>query len=98
MIDETVCAAIRDKQRLRIWYEPGSRLIEPHAHGESSQGNPLLRAYQVSGASASNEPTDWKLFRLDRAEQISMAGETFDSPRPGYRRGDSAMQRIHCEL
>ena len=98
MQNDTVCTAINNKRLLRIWYDPGERLIEPHTHGDSNDDNSLLRAYQVSGASKSGEPTDWKMFRLDRADSIVLTDETFPGPRPGYRRGDSAMARIHCEL
>lgn len=83
--------AIQEKRRVRLFYDPGERLVEPHAYGYSSKGDLLLRAFQVEGASASNEPHDWKLFRLDRMGSSGPDG-TFDGPRPGYKRGDSAMK------
>jgi hypothetical protein len=54
--------------------------------------NLLLRAFQTEGASASGEPKNWKLFRLDRAERIDPTGSSFDGPRPKYQRGDAAMK------
>jgi len=83
--------AIKERKRIRIFYEPGQRLIEPHAYGRSSKGDLLLRAFQVEGASASGEHHYWKLFRLDRMGS-SGPGGNFETPRPGYKRGDRAMK------
>lgn len=84
--------AIEAREVLEINYDPGVRVIEPHAVGYSSSGDILLRAYQTSGASASGEHATWKLFRLDRVGSVSKTGDQFDGPRPGYRRGDKAMK------
>ncbi|MEZ5953746.1 MAG: WYL domain-containing protein [Hyphomonas sp.] len=85
-------SAILNRKQMTIHYEPGSRVIEPHALGYSQNGDLLLRAYQVSGASASGEHEHWKLFRIDRMSAANDNGETFDGPRPGYRKGDKAMK------
>ena len=84
--------AIQNKLQLRIFYDPGERLIEPHTLGYSANRNLLLRAFQVSGASSSNEHRDWKLFRLDRIGSLEPTDGSFDSPRTGYKRGDPAMK------
>ena len=84
--------AIRRRHLLLINYDPGHRIVEPHAFGESKDGNQLLRAFQVSGASLSNEHVNWKLFRVDRAISISLHTETFNGPRPDYNRDDKAMK------
>lgn len=83
--------AIRERKRVRLFYEPGERLVEPHAFGYSGDGNLLVRAFQVEGASASGEHHDWKLFRVDRMGQSGPDGD-FNSPRAGYKRGDRAMK------
>lgn len=83
--------AIKERKRIRLFYSPGERLVEPHAYGRSSDGNLLVRAFQVEGASASHEHHEWKLFREDRMGQSDLGGN-FDEPRPGYRRGDKAMK------
>lgn len=85
-------SAIEGRMILEICYDPGRRIIEPHAYGYSSEGNLLLRAFQTSGASASGEHENWKLFRMDRSGSVSGTGETFLGPRPGYKRGDKAMK------
>ena len=66
--------AIQQHRRLAIGYEPGARIIEPHVLGHGSSGQLLLRAFQVSGASASGEHQHWKLFRVDRISHVSDAG------------------------
>ncbi|GLK80929.1 hypothetical protein [Methylopila turkensis] len=90
---EYVIRAIRQKDMIYLDYPPGIRLIEPHAVGYGSDGQLLLRAFQVSGATASGASRSWKLFRLDRVEQILPAKFVFSAPEQGYRRGDPAMTR-----
>lgn len=91
MID-LIKTAILQLRRLSIHYEPGLRLIEPHVLGRGKDGQLLVRAFQVSGASASGEPINWKLFRLDRMGSVNDGGESFSGPRPLYNPKDSAMK------
>jgi hypothetical protein len=87
-----IVAAIENRACLRVWYEPGERIIEPHAYGRGTDGQYLLRAYQVDGASTSGEPEHWKLFRVDRIARCGPDDTPSDTPRPGYKRGDKAMK------
>ena len=50
-MNSDICTAINERRLLEIFYDPGSRIIEPHALGLGSDRNELLRAFQVSGAS-----------------------------------------------
>lgn len=86
-------AAIATRSRLRIKYEPGERVVEPHAVGLGSSGQVLLRAYQTDGASASGEPHDWKLFRADKIQRLETLPDHFPGPRPQYNPNDPAMKR-----
>jgi len=86
-------AAIEGRRLVSIWYDPGVRVIEPHALGYGSDGQVLLRAFQVAGASESGQPVHWKLFRLDRIKDAKLNGRSFRKPRPQYRRDDPAMTR-----
>lgn len=91
--------AITGRLLVNIWYEPGTRTIECHALGYSSEGHILLRAFQTDGASSSNEHVNWKLFRLDRMRHVELTKIGFDGPRPGYKLNDRAMTRgIICQL
>ena len=89
----SVIDAINERHILQINYPPGIRVVEPHAIGYGSDGQILVRAFQTSGASASGEPVNWKLLRLDRFLGAVFTGTSFPGPRPGYKRGDSAMKR-----
>lgn len=84
--------AIQEQLCIEVNYFPGRRILEPHAFGISSEGNRLLRAFQTSGASSTGEHMGWKLMRVDRIENIVVLSSTFQSPRLGYRKGDSAMK------
>lgn len=92
-IHDIITSAISARRRLAVRYFPGARLIEPHALGIGSSGQMLLRAFQVSGESASGEYINWKLLRVDRVEFIAVTEEVFVGPRPEYKRGDKAMTR-----
>lgn len=87
-----ITTAINGRRCLSIYYEPGNRIVEPHTLGRGSDGQLLLRAYQVSGASASGEPEHWKLFRVDRIRSVDTTDTPSEAPRPGYKRGDKAMK------
>jgi hypothetical protein len=90
--------AIRARRLLRVNYTVGMRTVEPHAYGASSNGDLLLRAFQVAGPHM-DPGHDWDLFRIDRIISVAMLDETFVEPRPDYRRGDKAMKGgIICEL
>jgi hypothetical protein len=77
--------AISKRRVLGIECHPGGRVVEPHAYGENKDGNELLRAYQTTGASASGEHVNWKLFRIDRIRELDLTDERFPGPRPEYR-------------
>jgi predicted DNA-binding transcriptional regulator YafY len=84
-------AAIEGRRLVSIWYDPGVRVVEPHALGYGSDGQVLLRAFQVTGASSSDQPVHWKLFRLDRIRDARLNSRIFRKPRREYQRDDRAM-------
>ena len=95
----SICAAINGRKLLRLHYDGGWRLVEPHAYGHNNNtGHDLLRAYQVSGSSHSFQFVGWKLFRHDEMRSVQVLEDHFSGPRPGYTRGDKALDRIYCEL
>jgi predicted DNA-binding transcriptional regulator YafY len=98
-MNSLIVEAIQNHRLMRLNYDPGERTIEPHAYGEGKDGQELLRAFQVSGASASGEHVNWKLFRVDRINGLALLENTFPGPRPEYKRDDKAMKRrIYCQL
>jgi hypothetical protein len=98
-MNSSISIAIRERLKLQLIYDWGHRVVEPHAYGVGEEGQELLRVYQVGGASQSNEPIGWKLFRVDEIRSLQVLSETFSGARPGYKRGDKAMtRRIYAQL
>ncbi len=92
MRNPAITGAIRTMNLLMFSYDSSTRIVEPHAYGESDEWNNLLRAYQT------NAGPGWRLFREDEMHEISVMSDTFRSTRPGYRRNDTAMERIFQQL
>ena len=93
---QSICEAIHQRKRLRLSYGGGERVIEPYVYG-ASETHSLLRAYQVSGFSASRE-TGWKIFRVEEVTDLALLEEGFDEPRPGYMRNDPCFEIVYCEV
>ena len=103
---EQIIDAIKNKQVCVIYYkgdEPGGnglRTIEPVCFGYSKRGNPVLRAWDLEGAShrayLGQKPLpSWRMFRIDKMEFIRPSQETFDTPRPNYNpNGDRSMETV----
>lgn len=98
MHTNTACDALRSGRRLEIRYDGFVRIVEVHAVGYSTEGHALMRVWQVGGGSASGERAGWKLLRLDETRGLTLIDEPSEAPRRGYRRNDSAMTRIDCQL
>lgn len=94
---QTACEALRQKKVLELQYDGFNRCLEVHAVGYSTAGHPIMRAWQVSGGSSSGERSGWKLMRLDEARTAVISSAPSHAPRPGYKRGDRAVERIVCE-
>ena len=92
--------AINNKNEVIIYYDgdentsKGKRNVEVYAYGISMAGNPVIRAYQLSGDSDTIVP-EWKLFRVDRISQWSVLKIRFTTPRPKFNpNGDKSMKSV----
>jgi hypothetical protein len=92
--------AINNKNEVIIYYDgdentsKGKRNVEVYAYGISMAGNPVIRAYQLSGDSDTIVP-EWKLFRVDRISQWSVLKRRFTTPRPKFNpNGDKSMKSV----
>jgi len=103
---ESIVDAIKKRDIVVIYYdgdEPGGRglrSIEPVCFGYSKSDNPILRAWEIEGASHTNKTGEqplpgWRIFRLDKIFSLKPTGEKFNTPRPGYNTtGDKSMNRV----
>lgn len=85
--------AIRDKRPLCFVYHGSLRVVEPQCHGRGHRGTELLRGRQLNGG----EPTE-RLFDVAQIADLTMLEGRFDGPGEHYRRHDSAMAEIFCQL
>lgn len=97
MFSSTACEALRTKKRLQLNYDGFNRVVEVHAVGVSTKGNPVTRVWQVRGGSSS-ENVGWKLLLLNEATGAHVIDETSEAPRRGYKRDDRDMVSIICQI
>jgi len=93
-----ICEAIRTRSVVQFYYDGGLRIVEPHCHGVSKNGNELLRGYQTGGYSQSGESIGWKLFSVNKISRMQQTGEIFPSNRTDYNPNDKAMISICCSV
>ena len=88
-----IVQAIQEKRRLRFSYHGRTRLAEPQCYGISHKGTELIRVHQIQGGSQP-EP----LFNMAEVSDLVLLDEFFTKPGPNYKRDDSAMKIIFCQL
>jgi hypothetical protein len=79
--------------------QDGLRLIEPYVIGVNSQGNTVMRAWMVRGASKSGRINrslipGWRIYRVDRVRMANPTLTKFMVPRRGYNPEDSNMTEV----
>lgn len=79
----TIASAIRNKQRIEIFYNGGWRLIEVYAIGINTRGNAIIDAYQLSGSTNSRN-AEFKTFLVNNIENVRITDQTFETPKPGW--------------
>jgi hypothetical protein len=98
MWQQLPCEALQKGKLLQLRYDGFFRVVEVHAVGNTKEGNLVMRVWQVRGGSVSGESQGWKLLRLDEAIGGQLIDENSQAPRHGYRRNDSVMITISCQL
>ena len=103
---DSIVDSIKKKNKVIIYYdgdEPGGRglrEIEPVCFGYSKADNPVLRAWDETGASHTGYKGEqplpgWRLFRVDKILSFKPSGEKFAQLRPNYNpQGDKSMVRV----
>ena len=73
----------------------GRRWIQIYCYGVSKAGNDVIRVYQVGGDTKTIQP-GWKLFRVDRMQNLRTLGGTFNEAKPLFNpTGDKDMIKIY---
>ena len=93
-----ICQAIKGRNYISVTYNGYQRVLQPAAHGVSSAGNQVLRAYQTEGGSASGVMPGWKMMSLNEISNFQILDKTFTGNPPGFKPGDRGMTTVHCEL
>lgn len=94
-----ICEAIRTKRIIKFIYEGYERIVEPHTYGvHKDTGNEVLSAYQVGEFSSSGIIPNWRLYIVSKISSLEMTDRHFSESRPGYRREDTRMSIIFCEV
>lgn len=91
-MNPVIFQSIVEKRRLRFSYHGRIRLAEPQC-GMGTKGTELLRVHQIQGGTQ-REP----LFDVSKIEDLVLLDEFFTRPGPNYKRNDSAMKTIFCQL
>ena len=92
-MNEIIVDSIRKRRRLRFTYNGKTRIAEPQCYGIGAKGTELLRVHQIEGGTQ-REP----LFDVSRMEDLVALNEVFSKPGPNYKKNDSAMRTIFCQL
>jgi hypothetical protein len=92
-MNSSIADAIRQKRRLRFTYNGRARVAEPQCYGIGTRGTELLRVHQIEGG-AQREP----LFDVSKITDLVMLDQFFTRPGPNYKKNDSAMVTIFCQL
>ena len=97
-MNEIIREAIENKRMIEFNYKDEVRVVEPYAYGVSSKNNDILRGYQVEGGSSSSSDLGWRLFTVDKIENIIITDIEFEAIQDGYNPNDSAMTEIYVTV
>jgi hypothetical protein len=75
----TILEAMYWPQLIVFLYGSSDRLVAPFVVGVSSEGNPLLRGYQLEGISRSGKGAGWRVFQIRKMENLENHQEYFDA-------------------
>lgn len=97
-MNNLICQAVRTKRILRFYYDSGYREVAPFYYGMGKDGNELLRAYQLKGASKSGETVGWKLFSVNEISRLTLTGDNFLGTIADYNSNDPVMIKCFCKV
>lgn len=90
---EILCDALKSKRRVKFFYHGKERTGEPQCCGISKTGKEVIRMHLVKGGSRPEQ-----LFEISEMKSLQVLNQHFDKPGPNYRKNDSHMREIFCQL
>ena len=88
-----ICEAIRSKRRMTFTYHEKERIAEPQCCGITTADKEAVRMHMVKGGSRPEQ-----LFDVNQLKSLQVLDEHFLKPGPNYKKNDSAMKVIYCQL
>jgi len=97
-----IMGGMQQRRIMELYYDDdedpggkGRRWIQMYCYGTSKAGNDVVRVYQVGGDTKTMQP-GWKLFRVDRMNNLRKLGGTFNESKPLFNpTGDKDMINIY---
>ena len=78
LIVDTVLEAMAWCQLIIFRYGESDRVVAPFVVGVSSEGNALMRGYQVEGVSKSGKGPGWRVYQIKKMEKVANYFEFFN--------------------
>ncbi len=75
---QTIFDSMDWPQLIVFHYGESDRVVAPFVVGVSSEGNPLMRGYQLEGNSRSGKGAGWRVFQVRKMENVENHQEFFD--------------------
>ncbi len=75
---ETILEAMEWPQLIFFRYGASDRVAAPFVLGISSEGNPLMRGYQLEGISRSGKADGWRVFQVRKMESVENHQDFFN--------------------
>jgi hypothetical protein len=91
--DQNICNAIKNRQQIEFLYHEKYRKGNPQCYGLTKTGKPAVRVHLMVGGDRPEQ-----LFTLDKISNFKILSSTFKSAGPNYRKGDSELPHIFCDL
>jgi len=73
-----ILEAMEWPQLIVFHYPDSDRVVAPFVVGVSSEGNPLLRGYQLEGNSRSGKGEGWRVFQVRKMEKVETFQDFFN--------------------
>jgi hypothetical protein len=83
----TILDAMDWPQLIIFRYDGADRVVAPFVIGVGSDGNPLMRGYQLEGVSRSGKPTGWRVFQVYKMENVEDHQDYFNASDFDFDRG-----------